>query len=184
MKEARLAWRPQVLTDSHRLAAPSPSSPPSSPPPPIYLSTPRILHLQGGVTLKTLPVLNYPMPLFLSPPLLTSLTFLRHFRSSSPIHLQLPLFYSLFFSLMKVSTPKDTISEIYARTQEGSISFKNHKFKTFSYHVFSRSVKEIIIHFYHNMSRMKKSFWCEDIQNLLVDRSPLTCNIDIISVFK
>lgn len=61
-KEARLAWRPRVPTDSHRLAAPSPSSPPSSLPPPAYLSTPRILHLQGGVTLKTLPVLNYPVP--------------------------------------------------------------------------------------------------------------------------
>lgn len=32
-------------------------------PPLAYLSTPRILHLQGGVTLKTLPVLNYPVPL-------------------------------------------------------------------------------------------------------------------------
>lgn len=30
------------------------------------LSTPRILHLQGGVTFKTLPVLDYPMPLSLS----------------------------------------------------------------------------------------------------------------------
>lgn len=34
-------------------------------PPPIYLSATRILHLQGGVTLKTLPVLNYPVPLSL-----------------------------------------------------------------------------------------------------------------------
>lgn len=32
-------------------------------PPPAYLSTPRILHLQGGVTLKTLPVLDYPVSL-------------------------------------------------------------------------------------------------------------------------
>lgn len=31
-----------------------------------YLSTPRILHLQGGVTLKTLPVLNYPVALSFS----------------------------------------------------------------------------------------------------------------------
>lgn len=37
-------------------------------PPPAYLSTLRILHLQGGVTLKTLPVLDYPVPLSLSPP--------------------------------------------------------------------------------------------------------------------
>lgn len=52
-------------------------------PPPAYLSTPRILHLQGGVTLKTLPVLNYPVPrslppsfpLFLSPSVSLSLTF-------------------------------------------------------------------------------------------------------------
>lgn len=36
------------------------------------LSTPRILHLQGGVTFKTLPVLDYPMPLSLSPPFLLS----------------------------------------------------------------------------------------------------------------
>lgn len=43
-------------------------------PPPAYLSTPRILHLQGGVTLKTLPVLNYPVPLSPSFPLSPSLT--------------------------------------------------------------------------------------------------------------
>lgn len=33
------------------------------------ICTPRILHLQGGVTLKTLPVLNYPVPPSLSPSL-------------------------------------------------------------------------------------------------------------------
>lgn len=45
-------------------------------PPLAYLSTPRILHLQGGVTLKTLPVLNYPVPL--SPSFSLSLTHFFH----------------------------------------------------------------------------------------------------------
>lgn len=44
-------------------------------PPPAYLSTPRILHLQGGVTLKTLPVLDYPVPLSPSFPLSPSHSF-------------------------------------------------------------------------------------------------------------
>lgn len=35
-------------------------------PPPTCLSSTRILHLQGGVTLKTLPVLNYSVPLSFS----------------------------------------------------------------------------------------------------------------------
>lgn len=60
-------------------------------PPPTYLSSTRILHLQGGVTLKTLPVLNYSVPL--------SFSLSSSFTSSST-------FYSpCFFSLRQTSSP-------------------------------------------------------------------------------
>lgn len=66
-KEARLAWRPRVPTDSHRLAVCTIAIASTFfAPPPAYLSSTRILHLQGGVTLKTLPVLNYSVPLSFS----------------------------------------------------------------------------------------------------------------------
>ena len=69
-------------------------------PPPTCLSSTRILHLQGGVTLKTLPVLNYSVPLSFS---------LSTFSSCSPsfsLRLRLRLFFGkLFFTSILFSSP-------------------------------------------------------------------------------
>lgn len=68
-------------------------------PPPTYLSSTRILHLQGGVTLKTLPVLNYSVPLSFS---LSSSS--ANFFTSITVPLLVPAFLSLgtllFFSFL------------------------------------------------------------------------------------
>lgn len=52
-------------------------------PPPTCLSSTRILHLQGGVTLKTLPVLNYSVPLSFSLSSSSSTSFYPSFSASS-----------------------------------------------------------------------------------------------------
>ena len=60
---------------------PAPLPPPYPPPAPHFIPIHplRILHLQGGVTLKTLPVLNYPVLLPLLPLLLLRLVFIFSF---------------------------------------------------------------------------------------------------------
>lgn len=76
-------------------------------PPPAYLSTPRILHLQGGVTLKTLPVLDYPVPLSLSLspsfPLSLSHSF---FPPCPPRYILLILFYNSIRSINRIIIPE------------------------------------------------------------------------------
>lgn len=77
-KEARLAWRPRVPTDSHRLPAPSPSSPPPSLPTsclPIHAAYPapsgwRHAQDASGVKLppSLRPFLSSSRSLFLPPP--------------------------------------------------------------------------------------------------------------------
>lgn len=77
-KEARLAWRPRVPTDSHRLPAPSPSSPPPSSPTsclPIHAAYPapsgwRHAQDASGVKLppSLRPFLSSSRSLFLPPP--------------------------------------------------------------------------------------------------------------------
>lgn len=88
-------------------------------PPPAYLSAPRILHLQGGVTLKTLPVLNYPVPLslFLS-------LFLPHFFHSSPAtSLQgfFTILSALFSRTVGLSSPKNARLLKFAGQQIGPL---------------------------------------------------------------
>lgn len=69
-------------------------------PPPAYLSTLRILHLQGGVTLKTLPVLDYPVPLSLSP--LFSFVFLSLIFPTLPLATSFLHFYNSLHSINRI----------------------------------------------------------------------------------
>lgn len=101
-----------------------------------YLSTPRILHLQGGVTLKMLPVLNYPVALSLSlspcPSVLVSLAFspprcisptLRSSLRSSLNSLSF-FFYFLARRHYHFSKATTTISEIRTTMTTPSSSFR------------------------------------------------------------
>lgn len=75
-------------------------------PPPAYLSTPRILHLQGGVTLKTLPVLDYPVPLSLSLSFFSFVFLSLIFSTLSPsLHPSL-LFYNSIRSINRIIIPE------------------------------------------------------------------------------
>lgn len=123
-------------------------------PPSAYLSMPRILHLQGGVTLKTLPVLNYPV--LLSPSLSLCLT---HFFHSSPIVSFLsvsPLLHRWDYIIPEKCVTSETRAMMTDRTPRS-------KSVCLPFHVnefFFMQYKRILENFY--LSQVLEIFKCEE----------------------